>query len=180
VPAGIAGFVLLLGGAAFAASRSGRNETPVLQSIASQPVSTPNQPAQPGVRTDSAAGTVGTALNDSVFAAIRDSITAADEARRARRQRAAAAAAAEEAAASRAEQRPRTVTDSTGTVWMLDKPPGFGTNQVIAPPDTTKPRIDTVARPPRPDTTLVLPPLLPKVKPDTVKPKPDTLVCCRN
>jgi hypothetical protein len=100
--------------------------------------------------------------SDSVFAAIRDSIVAADEARRIRRERAAVAAAEAERV-----ERTRTVRDSTGTVWLLDKPPGFGTNQVITRPDTVKPK---------PDTTLVVPPpVLPKIKMDSIKPKPDTI-----
>jgi hypothetical protein len=179
VPAGIGAVVLLLGGAAFAASRLDRNETPLLQTVSSQTVPVQKPAAQPVLRTDSAAGTVETVSSDSVFAAIRDSIAAADEARRIRRERAAAAAAAEQAAA-RAEQRARTVTDSTGTVWLLDKPPGFGTNQVITLPDTTRPRVDTIK--PRPDTLIKpKPDTLIRPKPDTiVRPKPDTLTCCRN
>jgi hypothetical protein len=189
VPAGIAAAVLLLGGAAFAVSHSNRNATPLMQTIASQPSTTQRPVATaPVIRTDSAAGTIAstasTAASDSAFAAIRDSITAADEARQARREKAAAEAAAAEAEKA---QRPRTVTDSTGTVWMLDKPAGFGTKQVV-PADSIKPKPDTshlVAPPPvlpkpdtavkpRSDTTV-------KPKPDTLlKPKPDTAKCCRN
>ena len=71
--------------------------------------------------------------------------------------------------------------DSSGTVWLLDKPPGFGTNQTIKLPDTTalrpytglKPKPDTTVKP-KPDTTV-------KPKPDTlIQPKPDTVKCCRN
>lgn len=164
VPAGIGAVVLLLGGAAYGVSRSERNETPVLQTVASQPVAR-QQPAaqtQPAVQTDSAGGTVVPVTSDSMFAAIRDSIVNADEARRIRRERAAAAAAAEERA------RARTVTDSTGTVWLLERPPGFGTNQVITRPDTVKPKPDTM-------TLVVPPPTLPKIKADSIKPKPDTI-----
>jgi hypothetical protein len=58
-------------------------------------------------------------------------------------------------------------------VWSLDKPPGFGTNQVITLPDTSRPKPDTAMKP-RPDTVV-------KPKPDTlIKPKPDTVKCCRN
>ena len=163
VPAGVAAAVLLLGGAAFAVSRFEGDDTPVLQTVATQPVQQ-KKLAQPAVavRTDSAAGTVEPMTSDSVFAAIRDSIVAADEARRIRRERAAVAAAEAERV-----ERTRTVRDSTGTVWLLDKPPGFGTNQVITRPDTVKPKPDT--------TLLVPPPVLPKIKMDSIKPKPDTI-----
>ena len=187
VPAGIAGAVLLLGGAAFAVSRSGRDDNTLMKTIASQKAIAPKPAApQPAVRTDSAAGSIALTPSDSaVFAAIRDSIVAADEARRARRERAAAQAAEEAAAAERAAEaernRPKTFTDSTGTVWMTEKPPGFGTNPTITVPDTTaKPKPDTTVKRPdtvataRPDTTV-------RPKPDTVtKPKPDTVKCCRN
>jgi hypothetical protein len=132
------------------------------------------------MQTDSAAGTIAPTASDSAFESIRDSILAAAEARRIRREKAAAAEAA--AAEAARAQRARTVTDSTGTVWLLDKPPGFGTNQVITPPDT-----GVRARPD--PSTLIAPPVIPKLKPDTIiRPKPDTLVkpkpdkvrCCRN
>jgi hypothetical protein len=172
VPAGIAGAVLVLAGAAFAVSRSDRT-APVLQTVATTRVPAP--PAPSALRTDSAAGNVDVMSDSVVFNAIRDSIVAADEARRIRRQR-----AAEEAAAAEAEQQrraARTMTDSNGTVWLLDKPANFGSNQVIKLPDTllVKPKIDTIkpdtALKPRPDTGG-------KPKPDTLKPKPDTLKCC--
>ena len=175
VPAGIAGAVLLLGGVAFAISRSHDTE-PVLQTVTTSRVTPPA-----GLRTDSAAGNVVETPSDSViFNAIRDSIVAADEARRIRRAKAAAEAAAAEA--ERQRQAERTIVDSTGTVWLLDKPAGFGTGQVIPPPDTSaKPKVDTTLKPPKPDTA-VKPRLdtLTKPKPDTIKPKPDTLKCCRN
>jgi hypothetical protein len=164
VPAGVAAAVLLLGGAAFAVSRFEGNDTPVLQTVASQPVQQ-KQLAQPAVRTDSAAGTVMPLSSDSVFAAIRDSIVAADDARRIRRERAAVAAAA--AAETERVERARTIRDSTGTVWLLDKPPGFGTNQVITRPDTVKPRLDT--------TLVIPPPALPRPRPDSLRPRPDTI-----
>jgi hypothetical protein len=178
VPAGIAAAILLLGGGAYAVNRMNHTEQPVLQTVATRPAPTtaPNQSvATPAtLTTDSAAGTIAVSTDSSSFAAIRDSIVQADEARRIRRERAAAEAAAAEAEAAR---KPRTVTDSTGTVWLLDKPAGFGTGTVIPAPPAARP--DTVVRA-RPDTGLALtPPALAKPKPDTlVKPKPDTVTCC--
>jgi hypothetical protein len=189
VPAGIAGVVVLLVGAAFAASRSRNSEVIPLTVATQNAAQTQPQAAAPSLRTDSAAGTIAP-TDSAVFAAIRDSIVAADEARRARRQREAEAEA--EAEAERTQRAQRTVTDSTGTVWMLDKPPGFGTRTVITSPGTT-----TVRPPTDPSTLPVLPPSLPPVaapvvppvrpdtgvrpRPDTiVRPKPDTLTCCRN
>jgi hypothetical protein len=180
VPAGIAAAVLLLGGAAFAVSRSGSNDHPVLETVASTPAPVAQKvAATPVLTTDSAAGTVASAQTDSaVFAAIRDSIVQADEARRIRRERAAAEAAAAEA---QAREKPRTVTDSTGTVWLLDKPAGFGTGQVIPAPDTTaRLRLDSAVKV-RLDSTLKARPDTVRPKPDTIaKPKPDTVTCCRN
>ena len=180
VPAGVAAAVLLLGGAAFAVSRSERNQTPILQTAVTQPAPTQKTVEQPSLRTDSAAGSIAPPSSDSIFAAIRDSIVTADEARRIRRERAAAAAAA--AAAS--EARERTHVDSTGTVWLLDKPAGFGEKTVISADSLarTRARLDSMAAAPKKDSLLVAPPpILPKIKPDTaIKPKPDTVKCCRN
>jgi hypothetical protein len=167
VLAGIgAGLALIVGGA-YAVTRLDNDAVPV-QRVAVTPVAPqPGTQTEGGnLRTDSAAGTIETLSDSATFTAIRDSIVAADEARRLRRARAAAA----EAEAQRAErERARTVTDSTGRVWLLDRPPGFGTNRTVAIPDTTLPRPDTLVRP-KPDT-LVRP------KPDTlVRPRPDTLV----
>jgi hypothetical protein len=191
IPAGVAGAVLLLGGAAFAALRSGRMDTPSVQTVASRPATAqPQTLAQPVVRTDSAAGTIVSSAGDSVFAAIRDSIVRADEARRIRRAQAAAEAAA----------RPQTYTDANGVVWQLERPEGFGTKQVItadsleraraAQARAPKAREDSVAKAVADSTVLVAPPpmtpkiridsLVPKPKPDTTKPKPDTVKCCHN
>jgi hypothetical protein len=180
VPAGIGAAVVLLVGGAFAASRMHRNDViPLTVASQTRPQAQPQNAAPtPALRTDSAAGTIAP-TDSAVFAAIRDSIVAADEARRARREREAEAEAQAQAQAQRA---PRTVTDSTGTVWMLDKPAGFGTKTVITSPDTTvvrPPTIPPVAAP------VVVPPIRPdtgvRPRPDTViRPKPDTLTCCRN
>jgi hypothetical protein len=187
VPAGIAGAVLLIGGGAFALTRSGGDNPPATQVAATTSPVQATTPAvtQPVMRTDSAAGTiVSNGLSDSAaFNAIRDSIARADEARRIRRERAAAAAAAAET--QRAE-RPRTITDSTGKVWLLDPPAGFGTNRTVTVPDTTRPRPDTstLVLPP-PTTTVPRPDSLVRPRPDTtVRPRPDTTVkpppptCC--
>jgi hypothetical protein len=188
VPAGILGGLLLLGGAAYAV-RSGRQENLVPIVTASvRPTQAPPSGAAPTLRTDSAAGNVETGSDSTIFAAIRDSIAAADEARRIRRERAAAEAEAE---AARERQVARTITDSTGTVWSLDKPPGFGTNQVISADSLAKLRGDTT----RPLPVIApAPPVIPPIrvdtlrtkpdsarpKPDSTKPKPDTVKCCRN
>jgi hypothetical protein len=185
VPAGIAAAVLVLGGGAFALSRSDDGAPAPVQRVASRPATTTGTTtpaATPVLTIDSAAGTVAAVSDSAAFTAIRDSIVAADEARRIRRERAAAAAAAE-ADAERAAVKARTVTDSTGTVWLLDKPPGFGTNQRVTLPDSmVKPKPDTAIKPPRPDTSTLTAPLpaLAKPKPDTAKAKPDSVkpTCC--
>jgi hypothetical protein len=166
VPAGIAGAVLLIVGAAFGIGRSRSNDAPVVNTVASAPAGQPaavTTPATP-IRSDSAAGSIASLSDSATFTALRDSIVAADEARRIRRERAAAAAAAE-AAAER--QRPRTYTDSTGTVWTYTpppttKPPTDTTRgaTAAAPPPVATPKLDSLVRP------LVA----------TTKPKPDTLV----
>lgn len=181
VPAGIAGAVLLIVGAAFGIGRSRSNDTPVVNTVASSPVGQRPAvvtPATP-VRADSAAGSIAPLSDSAAFTALRDSIAAADEARRIRRERAAAAAAAE-AAAER--QRPRTYTDSTGTVWTYTPPPAAkprpdtttGATTVPPPPAVSTPKLDSLVRPsltpvkPKPDTLV-------KPKPDTsVRAKPDT------
>ena len=171
VPAGIGLGLLLLGGGAYAVSRSDSDAVPV-QRVAVTPAA-PQRATQTeaNLRTDSAAGSIAPLTDSAAFTAIRDSIVAADEARRLRRARAAAA----EAEAQRAErERARTVTDSTGRVWLLDRPPGFGTNRTVAIPDTSLPRPDTLIRP-RPDTLRPRPDTIVKPKPDTlVRPRPDT------
>ena len=167
VPAGIAAAVLLLGGGAYAATHMSHSDQPAVQTVATLPAPAPTptatQPAAAttGLTTDSAAGTIAPSSDSAVFAAIRDSIVQADEARRIRREKAAAEAAAAEAEAAR---KPRTVTDSTGTVWMLEKPAGFGTKTVIPADSAVKPKPDTGAVKPKPDTLA--------------KPKPDTVKCC--
>ncbi|MEO5567038.1 MAG: hypothetical protein ABIR92_01010 [Gemmatimonadaceae bacterium] len=144
IPAGIAGAVLLIGGAAWGISRNDDGRAPV-QTVSSSNRGTPPAAATPApVRTDSAAGSLAPVSDSAVFTAIRDSIVAADEARRIRRARAAELAAAAEAAE---RARPRTYTDSTGTVWTIGTPPP------VTRPDTIRPK-------PRPDTTV-------RVRPDT-------------
>lgn len=179
VPAGIAGAVLLVVGAAFGIGRSRSNDTPVVNTVAAAPagqraaVTTPATP----VRADSAAGSIAPLSDSATFTALRDSIAAADEARRIRRERAATAAAA--AAAQR--QGPQTYTDSTGTVWTYTPPPATNPRPdtpaaatTAALPAVPAPKLDSLVRPsltpakPKPDTLV-------KPKPDTtVKLKPDT------
>jgi hypothetical protein len=184
IPAGIAGAVLLIGGAAFAVSRSG-NDSPVVATASAPSPRTTASVSAPAMRTDSAGGTIAPVSDSAVFYAIRDSIVAADEARRIRRQRAAEVAAAE--AAAERERRPaaRTFTDSTGTVWLIDQPPPVTTprpNPVVPP--VTNPRPDTIARPVVPPIGAVTVPALPlrpdsiRPRPDTTRPRPDTLKCC--
>jgi hypothetical protein len=143
-------------------------------------VTAPSTPAATTpLTTDSAAGSVAAANTDSdTFTAIRDSIVAADEARRIRRERAAQEA---ERAAQAEREKPRTYTDSTGTVWTYSPPPPItsGTTPVVrpdtpatvtAPPPAAMsivPRPDSVVKP-KPDTIV-------KPKPDTIKVKPDTV-----
>lgn len=187
VPAGIAAGLLLLGGAAYAVrSGSQDNLVPMVTASAKPAQTAPAGQTAPALRTDSAAGNVEAAGDSATFAAIRDSITAADEARRIRREKAAAEA---EAQAERERVAARTIRDSTGTVWSLDKPAGFGTNQVISADSLARLRGDTTVRPaPTPAPPVVMPvPTMPPVrvdsarpKPDSTKPKPDTVKCCRN
>jgi hypothetical protein len=175
VPAGIAGGVLLLAGAAWGIGHSRANEVPLTRAVATAPATgqLANAPAA-GIRTDSAAGSIATFSDSAVFAAIRDSITAADEARRIRRARAAEAEAAAAAAAAAERARPRTYTDSNGTVWSYTPPPRRDTaGTTTASPIVPMPKPDSLARP-----ALVPPVLAPPVtlRPDTlVKPKPDTI-----
>lgn len=190
IPAGIAGAALLVVGSVLAIGRDGADSgDTAARQVVSQPIpagSTTPSPGQPGVRTDSAAGVV-IASSDSAFAAIRDSIAAADAARQARRERAAAQAAAAEIA-ERERRAARTYTDPSGTVWSYDPPPPITStrpdtsvrpivppaapiNPLLPRPDSVRPRPDTLVRP-RPDT-LVRP------RPDTlVRPRPDTIRCC--
>ncbi len=174
IPTGIGAALLILIGGAYAV-KSMEDDGSTVQRVALTQAAgqRPAQSEAPELRTDSAAGSIA-AFNDSAtFTAIRDSIVAADEARRARRARA-AALAEETQRAERERERARTVTDSAGRVWFLDRPPGFGTNRTVAIPDPTIPTIprpDTIVRP-RPDTLL-------RPRPDTlVRPRPDTLTCC--
>lgn len=147
IPAGIAGAVLLIGGAAWGISRNDDDRLPVQTVTSTNRVTTPAAATPAPVRTDSAAGTLAPVSDSAVFTAIRDSIVAADEARRIRRARAAELAAAAEAAE---RARPRTYTDSTGTVWTIGTPPPAARRDTIRPkprPDTTvRVRSDTMTR----------------------------------
>jgi hypothetical protein len=160
IPAGIAGVVLLLGGLAWGV----RSDDTTPSTLASLPVATVVK-TQPALRADSAAGTIVPVSDSVVFNAIRDSIIAADEARRLRRARAAAAAAE----AERERAAARTWTDANGTVWSYDPPPPV----TAVKPDTIKPVVPPIGpvTPAKPDSL--------KPKPDTIaKPKPDTIRCC--
>jgi hypothetical protein len=186
VPAGIAGAVVLLVGSAFAIGHQ-RHDATTTTVASSQRAPTPAQ-TSPAVitpsptRVDSAAGSIAPTAADSAFAALRDSIAAADEARRIRRERAAAA----EAEAAKSESAPRTYTDSTGKVWYYGRPPaGEQTQQPQQTQQTQQTQSTTTATTqPVPPAAVATPPALPR--PDSalkalvpkldsmVKPKPDT------
>jgi hypothetical protein len=161
IPAGVAGGLLLLVGAAVALNHRGAKPVLTAASIASGPTQPAHAAPAPAPATviDSAAGSVAPAgLADSaVFNAIRDSVIEADAAKReARRQRQAEA----DAQAAR-EREARIVTDSNGVKWTTVAPPPLDSVRKT----TIVPRPDSAKR----DTTK--PP-----KKDTIKTKPDTLV----
>lgn len=198
VPAGIAGAVVLLVGSALAINHQKSEPTTTVATTtqhAPSNTTTPTTVVTPTTTTvDSAAGSIAPTTADSSFAALRDSIAAADEARRARLERQAEQAQAEKRAAA-----PRTYTDSTGKIWYYDRPPA-GQQQTSTPPEqsastTTVPATSTVPAVTTPALTTptpaaVTPPAVPK--PDSMikaiapkldsmaRPKPDTGRCCSN
>ena len=149
VPVAIAGFVLLLGAAAWGISTRGNSPKPA--TVAALPTAvafgSPDTAAVPSMPvTDSAAGVIApTVLSDSAeFNAIRDSIAAADaqkrEARRAKQ-------AADEAAAAK-ERAARTVTDSNGVKWTTVPPPPLDSvKRAMVKKDTVKAKPDTIVKP---------------------------------
>jgi hypothetical protein len=165
VPAGVAGVLILLVGVAAALNRRHTDQPAVVPIIATGPTAPVTTPAPAVATTDSAAGVIApVALADSAeFNAIRDSIVAADVARREarlERQRAEAAAERERAAA--------TFTDANGVKWSTVPPPPLDSvkradSVARAKKDTTAAKKDSTKV--KPDTT---------VKPDTGKVKPDT------
>jgi hypothetical protein len=185
IPAGIGGAVLLLVGSAFAIGRQKHEVTTPTSVVSVQRTPAPAAPgviAPTAVMVDSAAGSVVPTAGDSAFAAIRDSIAAADEARRIRREQAAADQAQAE---RRAASQPRTYTDSTGKVWYYDRPPAGEQTQaappqqqsVVAPPPATM--VGTTLTPPamsKPDSALKA--VIPRLD-STTRPKPDTGVKVR-
>lgn len=152
VPAAIAGVVVLLAGTAYGISRRESSSQAAGSVVATTPTAAvvrPDTAAQPSgiaVPTDSAAGALAPLSDSTRFIAIRDSIAAADAARRVRRERAAADAAVE---AQR--RRAQTVTDSNGTVWSLIPPDSL--DRLRRADSVAKARRDSIARI-RPDTLV--------------------------
>ncbi len=151
VPAGIAAFVVLLVGTAYAVNRHNRvSATPmtVATLASSGAFRRPDTAAIPSTAvTDSAAGTIAPlALADSaVFTAIRDSILQADAERRAARQVKLAAAAKERSA--------RIVTDSTGQKWSTVPPPPIDSASRAAARKDSAPKKDRAVKA-KPDTLV--------------------------
>ena len=121
VPASIAGLAVLAVGTAWGIrgrdSSAQAGGSVVASAPAASVVRTDTALLASGAVADSSAGAIAPLSDSATFTALRDSIIAADAARRARREQAAAAASAE---AER--RRAQTYTDSTGTVWSLVPP----------------------------------------------------------